>query len=269
MTVFEAIVLGIVQGLTEFLPVSSSGHIELGKILLQTNLGQDSLLFSVVVHAATALSTMVVFGKDIWQLLRGMFQFRWNEETQFAAKILLSMVPAGLVGLTFKTELEALFDGNLLLVGCSLLFTGLVLWLTTVLKPRVATEVSFGQALAIGLAQAVAILPGVSRSGSTIATALMVGVDRSKAARFSFLMALPVIFGATLLELKDYLEAPAGHATGLTALPLALGFAAAFVTGLAACRLMIGLVRRGKLVYFAIYCLLVGAAAVSWAFTQR
>jgi undecaprenyl-diphosphatase len=261
MTVFEAIILGIIQGLTEFLPVSSSGHIELGKALLKTNLGDENLLFSVVVHAATALSTVIVFWKDIGHILRDLLKFEWNESTQFAAKIVLSMIPVGIVGLFFKKEVEGFFEGDILLVGAMLMVTGCLLFLTTFVKPAQPTDVTFGKAFIVGLAQAVAILPGVSRSGSTIATALMVGIDKAKAARFSFLMVLPPILGATLLEFKDYLEAPANPG-GLGPLALGIGFLASFATGLFACRLMIDLVRRGKLLYFAIYCLIVGAVAI-------
>jgi len=261
MSIFEAVVLGIIQGLTEFLPVSSSGHIELGKALLKTDLGSENLLFSVVVHAATALSTILVFWKDIGQILRDLFKFQWNESTQFAAKIVLSMIPVGIVGLFFKKEVEGFFEGDILLVGAMLMVTGFLLFLTTIIKPAHPTDVTFGKAIIIGLAQAVAILPGVSRSGSTIATALIVGVDKAKAARFSFLMVLPPIFGATLLEFKDYLEAPA-NVDGISIPVLGAGFLTAFLTGLFACRLMIDLVKRGKLVYFAIYCLVIGAVAV-------
>jgi undecaprenyl-diphosphatase len=265
MSIWESILLGIVQGLTEFLPVSSSGHIELGKALLRTDLGSDNLLFSVIVHAATALSTVIVFWRDILDILRGLLKFQWNEPTQFAAKIVVSMVPVGIVGLFFKHEVESLFEGNIGLVGGMLVVTSALLFLATIIKPANPTDVTFGQAIAIGLAQAVAIVPGISRSGATIATALMVGVDKAKAARFSFLMVLPPILGATLLELKDYLEAPASPG-GTTPTVLGAGFVAAFLTGLFACRLMIGLVRRGKLVYFAIYCLVAGLLAMwlSW-----
>jgi undecaprenyl-diphosphatase len=263
MNILEALLLGIVQGLTEFLPVSSSGHIELGKAVLGLNLEGDNLLFSIVVHAATALSTLVVFRKDIGILLKGIFRFRWNDETQFAAKIVVSMLPVGFVGLLFKHEIEALFEGNVLLVGSMLLVTGGLLMLTHFFKKQSGSEPGFVQAIIIGLAQAVAILPGISRSGATIATALLAGVDRNHAARFSFLMALPPILGATLLEVKDYAQA-GEQASHLPATVLVAGFLAAFVVGLLACTLMINLVRKQKLVYFALYCLVAGTTAIAW-----
>ncbi|MEM6845958.1 MAG: undecaprenyl-diphosphate phosphatase [Bacteroidota bacterium] len=260
MTIIEAIILGIVQGLTEFLPVSSSGHIELGTVLLGVQ-SKDNLLFSVVVHCATALSTIVIFRKDIAQIIQGVFRFQWNEETAYVAKIVVSMIPVGLVGALFKDEIEAFFGGKVLLVGVMLLITGTLLALTYYAKKQ-AGQVTFPKALIIGIAQACAIMPGISRSGATIATALLVGVQKEQAARFSFLMVLAPILGASLLEVLDYLEEPAS-AEAISSLALILGFLAAFISGLLACQWMIAIVKRGKLIYFAIYCFIVGTIAIA------
>ena len=266
MTLIEAIILGIVQGLTEFLPVSSSGHIELGTVLLDIQAaGEDNLLFSVTVHCATALSTIIVFRKDIAAILIGLFEFKWNESTQYAAKILVSMVPVLFIGLFFKDQVEVFFGGQVLLVGLMLLLTGTLLALTYYAKLQ-SGQVTFSKAIIIGIAQAIAIMPGISRSGATIATGLLIGVEKEKAARFSFLMVLGPIIGASLLELKDYWEAPA-VAGQISALTLSLGFLAAFLSGLLACQWMISIVKRGKLIYFAIYCFIIGGIAIysSWA----
>lgn len=271
MTFLEAIILGIIQGLTEFLPVSSSGHIELGKILLgiQPN---DPLLFSIVVHAATALSTIAIYWRDILTIIKDLFAFTWNESTRFVVMIIISMIPVGLVGVLFEDQITAFFDGQLLLVGTMLILTGGLLWFSSRAK-AMDGDLNFIKAFFIGLAQAVAILPGISRSGSTISTALILGVDREKAARFSFLMVLPPILGATLLKVKDYMEvASAGtevaseHAVAPAV--LAVGFIAAFVSGLFACQWMIKIVKRSKLDYFAIYCWIVGAIAVVASFVM-
>lgn len=261
MSIIEAIILGIIQGLTEFLPVSSSGHLELGKAILGTELGDEDLLFSIVVHAATALSTVVVFRQDIVDLLKGIFKFEWNQETQFAAKILLSMIPVGVVGVLFKDEIEAMFFGKPEVVGLMLLVTGVLLLFTHYRKQTEGTPVTFGKSVIIGIAQMIAILPGISRSGSTIATALLVGVDKSQAARFSFLMVLPPIIGANLLEIKDFVEKPVQDVSFAV---LAAGFVAAFVSGLFACQWMISLVKKSKLIYFAVYCIIVGLIASSY-----
>lgn len=258
----EAILIGILQGLTEFLPVSSSGHIELAKVLLGVEEVGDALLFSVVVHGATALSTVVVFRRDIGQLLSGLLRFRYNQETDFVAKILVSMVPVGVVGVVFKDEIEFFFAGNTALVGSMLILTGLLLLITNYLDKQTDRPVNWFQAIVVGVAQAVSIIPGISRSGATIATALLLGVGREQAARFSFLMVLIPILGATALKLKDYYENPAA-AEGLSIEVLTAGFLAAFLTGTVACLWMIRLVKRGKLSYFGVYCLLVGGLAVA------
>lgn len=252
MDVFQAIILGIVQGLTEFLPVSSSGHIELGTFLLGTN-PSDNLLFSIIVHGATALSTIIIFRNDILTLIRDLFKFSWNESTRFIVYIIISMIPVGIAGLLWEDKIEALFGGNVIFVACMLLITGTLL-LITYFTPDRDGVITGPKALVIGLAQAVAILPGISRSGATITTALYMGVEKSRATRFSFLMVLPPILGATLLKVKDFLEADVTTETSLAAGPLIAGFLAAFIAGLIACRWMIMIVRRGKLIYFAYYC---------------
>lgn len=261
MGLIEAIILGIIQGLTEFLPVSSSGHLELGKALFGYSFDEESsLLFTVILHAATALSTVVVFRKTIVALARGLFAFKWNEETRYVLLLALSMVPVMAVGLLLKDAVESLFNGQLVLVGTMLLVTGLLLWFTQKASNPTGS-VTPKRAFVIGLAQAIAILPGISRSGSTIATALLLGVDREQAARFSFLMVLPPIAGATLLALKDFSDAdPTTQTAGNAA--LIAGFVAAFLSGLLACQWMIAIVKRSKLTWFAVYCFLVGSAAM-------
>ncbi|MEP0987007.1 undecaprenyl-diphosphate phosphatase [Ekhidna sp.] len=258
MSWIEALILGIIQGLTEFLPVSSSGHLEIGSVLLNAQ-SSDNLLFAVVVHLATALATIAVFKNDIVGLLKDIFKFEWNESTQFATKILLSMIPVFVVAVFFKDEIETLFTGNLVLVGSMLLITGALL-LFAHYKKDGNKSVGFVGALIIGIAQAFAVLPGVSRSGSTIATALILGVERSKAARFSFLMVLIPILGASLLELLDYADDTAAHTIGGSS--LVIGFLAAFLSGYIACKWMITIVRKGKLTYFAIYCFIIGTIAI-------
>ena len=251
MNGWEALILGIIQGLTEFLPVSSSGHIELGSFLLDVQ-STDNLLFSILVHGATALSTIVVFRKDILNIFRGLLKFQWNEETQFAAKIVISMIPVGLAGVLFEKEIEQFFGGNVVFVACMLLITGTLLLITWFTRDQNG-EVTWWKALIIGIAQAIAILPGISRSGATITTALYLGVDKVRATRFSFLMVLPPIIGAMLLKFKDLAEAPEA-VSSIQVSVLLTGFIAAFISGLVACRWMISIVRKGKLIYFAYYC---------------
>lgn len=259
MSVIEALILGLIQGLTEFLPVSSSGHLELGSFFLGTQ-SEDNLIFSILVHGATALSTVVVFRRDILTIFVGIFKFSWNEETQFAAKIVLTMIPVGAVGLLFEDQVEALFGGKILLVGAMLLVTSALLSFTYFNKKHEG-KVSFMNAIVIGIAQAIAIFPGISRSGATISTALLLGVNKERAARFSFLMVLPPIIGAMLLKTKDLIEAPE-ISVSIPVLSLVVGFLAAFVSGVFACKWMISIVQKGKLIYFAIYCGIVGLLAV-------
>lgn len=261
MEIIDAIVLGIIQGLTEFLPVSSSGHLEIGKALLgDESVPQESLLFTVVLHFATALSTMVIFRKDILAILKGVFKFEWNEDLQFISKIALSMLPAVIVGVFFEEELEQLFNGNILLVGCMLIVTAVLLFLADKAKDT-QKKVSFANAFVIGVSQAIAMLPGISRSGATISTSVLLGNDKTKAARFSFLMVVPLIFGKIA---KDLLSGELNYDSGnFTA--LSVGFVAAFVAGLFACTWMIALVKKSKLSYFAIYCVIAGSAAIIWS----
>ena len=260
MEIIDAIVLGIIQGLTEFLPVSSSGHLEIGKAILGDNsIPEESMMVTVVLHFATALSTIVVFRKDIAEIFKGLFQFKYNEETEFSLKIILSMIPAALVGVFFEEELETLFGGNILFVGFMLLITALLLWLADKARDT-GKPVSFSNALVIGISQAIAILPGISRSGATISTSVLLGNDKGKAARFSFLMVVPLILGKIAKDILD------GKLAGTTVdfVPLAFGFVAAFIAGLVACTWMIALVKKSKLRYFAIYCFVVGLIAISF-----
>lgn len=262
MSVIEALILGIIQGLTEFLPVSSSGHLEIGKHLLGVE-ATDNLTFTVVVHGATVLSTIVVFRKDIAHLIKGLFAFKWNEETQYLFKIAVSMIPIGIVGVFFKDYVEELFNTEkiMLLVGCMLLITATLLAFTFYAKSK-DKEVSFKDAFIIGIAQTIAVLPGISRSGSTIATGLLLGNKREAVARFSFLMVLIPILGENVLSfLKDDFTASGS----IGAMPLLVGFIGAFVAGLLACKAMISLVKKGKLLYFAIYCAAAGAIAIIFA----
>jgi undecaprenyl-diphosphatase len=264
MDSLDAIILGIVQGLTEFLPVSSSGHLELGKAILgDTSVPEESLLFTVVLHFATALSTLVVFRKDVFEIFKGLFQFRWNEEFQFAVKILISMIPAACIGFFFEEQLESFFGGNIAFVGAMLLITALLLWLADKAK-NTGKKVGYNHAFIIGIAQAIAMLPGISRSGATISTSVLLGNDKSKAARFSFLMVVPLIFGKIA---KDIVSGDLSGETG-NVMVLSLGFVAAFISGLFACTWMIKIVKNSKLSWFAIYCVLVGLAAIIVSFYQ-
>ncbi len=257
MNSLQAFILGVIQGLTEFLPVSSSGHLEIGNYLFGVN-AHSNLLFAIVVHGATVFSTIVVFWKDIWNLLQGLFKFQWNEETQYITKILFSCIPVAIVGLLFQKEIASLFDSNLLFVGAMLLVTATILFFTFFAKTG-DKSISFRDAFIIGLSQAVAILPGISRSGSTIATGLLLKNKREHVARFSFLMVLLPIIGANILDMMNG-EMNSNDAIGF--LPLLTGFIAAFISGLLACKWMISLVKKGKLIYFAIYCLIVGLITI-------
>jgi undecaprenyl-diphosphatase len=256
--IIEAIVLGIIQGLTEFLPVSSSGHLELTKFFLNDDsVAEQSMLMTVILHGATALSTIVVFRKDVLDILKGLFQFKWNEETLFSLKIIISMIPAAFVGLLFEEQMEQLFDRQIILVGFMLIVTGLLLFLADRAK-RTDKSVSYGNALIIGISQAIAILPGISRSGATISTSVLLGIDRERAARFSFLMVVPLILGKIA---KDVLSGEINYSSG-NLVPLSIGFIAAFFTGLIACTWMIKLVKQSKLSYFAYYCFIVAIIAI-------
>lgn len=258
MNWFEAFILGLIQGLTEFLPVSSSGHLEIGKAILGTDM-KESLSFTIVVHAATVLSTIVVFNKDIWELFKGLFRLKWNEETKYFFKIIISMIPVAVVGLFFKDHVEGFFSGdNIGFVGFMLIITSLLLASSHLVKAG-DKNISTSNAFLIGIAQAFAVLPGISRSGATIVTGLLLGNKRELVARFSFLMVLIPILGETLLDLSSR-ELVKDSGVGVT--PLLVGFIAAFASGLVACKWMIGIVKSGKLIYFAIYCFIVGTITV-------
>lgn len=259
MNWIEALLLGLLQGLTEFLPVSSSGHLEIGKALLGITT-KNNLVFTVVVHGATVLSTIIVFRKDIFELLKGLFSFQWNESTQYIAKIALSMIPIGIIGVSFKDQVEEIFntDNILLLVGFMLLITASFLAFTYYAKQK-EKEISFKDAFLIGMAQTVAILPGISRSGATIATGLLLKNKKSEVAKFSFLMVLVPIIGENILNVFNGTYTSQGS---IELMPLIVGFIAAFLSGLLACSWMIKLVKKGKLIYFAIYCLIIGLIAI-------
>ena len=260
MSFLEAIILGVIQGLTEFLPVSSSGHLELGKALLgDTSIPQESMLFTVVLHAATALATIVVYRREIGQIIAGLFQFKNNDAFRYSVKIVISMVPAAAIGVVFSKELETLFDHQILLVGLMLWLTGILLMVADRAK-NTAKSVGFSHAIIIGIAQAVAILPGISRSGATISTSVLLGIDRTKAASFSFLMVVPLILGKIA---KDILDGALTLSDDQFSV-LAAGFIAAFITGLFACQWMIKLVRKAQLKYFSYYCFVVGALAIGY-----
>jgi len=258
MSWIEALILGIIQGLTEFLPVSSSGHLELAKVILgDTSLPEESLLMTVVLHAATAISTLVVFRKDLLEIFTGLFQFKWNEQTIFSLKVVISMIPAAFVGVFFNDAIESLFGGRLLLVGSMLIVTAVLLLLADRAKTS-EKGVGYWDSIIIGISQAIAIMPGISRSGATISTSVLLGIDRSKAARFSFLMVVPLILGAMA---KDLMSGEINYeSTHL--MPLIVGFIAAFITGIMACTWMIALVKKAKLSWFALYCLVVGLVAI-------
>ena len=258
MDILDSILLGLIQGLTEFLPVSSSGHLEIGKALLgDESIPEDSLIFTVVLHFATALSTLVIFRKDIATLIAALFKFEWNDDTQFIVKIMISILPAGFVGILFESELESLSGNNILLVGVMLIVTAVLLFLADRSK-KTDKKVGFWDAFIIGASQAIAMLPGISRSGATISTSVLLGNDKSKAARFSFLMVIPLIFGKIAKDLlSGDLSYNAENFSSLSA-----GFIAAFLSGLFACTLMIRLVKNSQLKYFAYYCCIVGLLAI-------
>ena len=263
MNWLEALVLGIVQGLTEFLPVSSSGHLEIGQALLGTS-GEENLTFAVIVHAATVLSTLVILWREVAQLFKGTFTtLQWNQEKDYVAKILVSMIPVFVVGLFFKDLVVEFFGNGLLLVGICLLITAALLALSEWLQKKrqgIGHEVTYKDAIIIGLAQACAVLPGLSRSGTTIATGLLCGVKKESVAQFSFLMVLIPILGEAFLDLLKLMQGELNSELGLV--PAIVGFLAAFLTGCFACRFMIEIVRRQRLVWFALYCAVVGTAAI-------
>lgn len=257
---FEALILGLIQGLTEYLPVSSSGHLAIGSALFGIE-GEENLAFTIVVHIATVFSTLVVLWGEIAWIFKGLFKGRMNDETRYVINIVVSMIPVGIVGVFFKDEVEAIFGSGLLVVGCCLLLTALLLTFSYYYKPRQKASISMRDAFIIGLAQACAVLPGLSRSGSTITTGLLLGNDKSKLAQFSFLMVMPPILGQALLD-GVALAQGENIAGDIPLSSLLIGFIAAFVSGCLACKWMINIVKRGKLIYFAIYCAIVGLATL-------
>ncbi len=294
MSWWEALILGIVQGLTEFLPVSSSGHLEIGHVLLGTA-GEENLAFAVVVHTATVLSTLVILWNEVAWLLKGTFTTtKWNAEKDYAAKILISMIPVFIVGMFFKEQVEDFFGNGLLLVGICLLVTAILLWLSEfITKQRqkkalaisnlasdvkeidsnlvnaneeVGKDISYWSAFVIGLSQAVAVLPGLSRSGTTIATGLLCGVKKSKVAQFSFLMVMIPILGEAFLDLLKAMQGSANTENSIAVGVLIVGFLAAFLTGCFACKFMINIVKKQRLIYFAVYCLAAGLFTIIYHF---
>lgn len=260
MTWLEGLLLGLLQGITEFLPVSSSGHIELGQALFGAQVSDD-LMFSVVVHTASMLSIIVVFRNDLAFLVKQSLRFEWNTESRYVSMLLLSMIPTGFVGLMFEDEIAVLFDNQILLVGFMLLVTALLLFSTRLVKKN-DKDISFRSALIIGIAQTIAIIPGISRSGATIGTALLLGIDKSKATRFSFLMVLLPIAGGTLIKAIDLFGNIEKYSGEL--IPMATGFIASFIAGWIACNWMLSIVRKGNIVYFSIYCFIVGIIAIGF-----
>ena len=261
MNSLEALVLGLLQGLTEYLPVSSSGHLTIGSTIFGMT-GEESLSFTILVHVATVLSTLVILWKEIVWLLKGLFQFRWNHETKYVVNILISMIPVGIVGLFFKDTVEEIFGSGLLIVGIMLLVTASLLAFAYYAKPRQKETISKKDAFIIGLAQACAVMPGLSRSGSTIATGLILGNKKENLAQFSFLMVIPPILGEALLETLKLMSGTEVASSDIPTSSLVIGFFAAFISGCIACKWMINIVKKGKLVYFAIYCAIVGAITV-------
>jgi undecaprenyl-diphosphatase len=258
MNWFEALIFGLVQGLTEFLPVSSDGHLEIVKYFFGGI--EESFLFTVVVHGATVLSIIAVFWKEIIRLLKGIFKFTMNEETVYSLKIVVSMIPVAIIGFTLREEVGALFVANMDITGSFLLVTALFLTIGHFVRKR-EKPITYGGAFLMGIAQALAVLPGLSRSGATISTGLMLGNSKNELARFSFLMVIIPIIGANLVEV---ITSEPTSVNGVL-LPLTVSFAAAFVSGYFACRWMINIVKRGKLGWFALYCLVVGLSLILFA----
>ena len=269
MNTFQALLMGLLQGLTEYLPVSSSGHLTIASTLFGID-GEENMLFTIMVHVATVLSTIVILGGEIWKIIKGMFGPLnagakglncLNPDHRYVLNILVSMIPIGIVGVFFKDQVEAIFGSGMTIVGICLLVTALLLTFSYYARPRERESISLGHAFIIGLAQAIAVLPGLSRSGSTIATGLMLGEKKSNMAQFSFLMVIPPILGEALL---DVLKMVKGESLGAEIgwMPLTVGFLAAFISGCVACKWMIGIVKKGKLIYFAYYCAIAGVISL-------
>lgn len=263
MDTLQAFILGLIQGLTEYLPVSSSGHLTIVSNLFGIN-GEENLAFTVAVHVATVLSTLVIFWKQIVWLFKDLFKFQWNEGTRYVACVVVSMIPVGIVGVFFKDYVEDIFGSGLLVVGCMLLLTAFLLAFSYYAHPRQKEKIGFFDAFIIGIAQACAVMPGLSRSGSTIATGLILGNKKESLAQFSFLMVIPPILGEALLDVmkasKEGLSAVAGD---ISATSLIVGFITAFIFGCLACKWMVDIVKKGKLIYFAVYCAIVGLITIA------
>lgn len=267
MDCIEALVLGLIQGLTEYLPVSSSGHLAIGSALFGIQ-GEENLTFTIMVHVATVLSTLVILWKEVDWIFKGLFKFRMNDETKYFLNIVVSMIPVGIVGVFFKDTVEDVFGSGLMIVGAMLVLTSVLLAFSYYAKPRQKEKISLRDAFIIGLAQACAVMPGLSRSGSTIATGLLLGNKKEKLAQFSFLMVIPPILGEALLDVVKAMKGEAVSA-GIDTLPLIVGFVAAFVSGCLACKWMINIVKKGKLIYFAIYCAIAGVVTMLFSFLKQ
>lgn len=263
MSWIEALILGLLQGLTEYLPVSSSGHLAIGAALFGIE-GEENLAFTITVHIATVFSTLVILWKEISWIFKGLFKFQMNDETRYTFNILISMIPVGIVGVFFKDQVETIFGSGLTIVGCMLLLTAALLAFAYYAKPRQKEKISLRDAFIIGLAQACAVMPGLSRSGSTIATGLLLGNKKENLAQFSFLMVIPPILGEALLDIVKMIggENMMGN---IPATSLVVGFMAAFISGCLACKLMINIVKKGKLIYFAIYCIIAAIFCLTYA----
>ena len=266
MNWLQALILGLVQGLTEYLPVSSSGHLAIGQALFGLNDGSSNLAFTVLLHVATVLSTVVILWSEIVWIFKDLFQWKWNEGTRYVVNILISMIPVAIVGFFFKDKIEEVFGSGLFIVGIMLLVTAALLTFSYFAKPRQKENISPLHAFIIGIAQACAVMPGLSRSGSTIATGLLLGNKKEKLAQFSFLMVIPPILGEALLDVKDIAEVGFSEAmSGISPVAAIVGFLAAFLSGCLACKWMINLVKKGKLVWFAVYCVVIGILAIVFA----
>ena len=265
MNEIQALILGLVQGLTEYLPVSSSGHLTIGQELFGVTTDEKAqLAFDIVVHVATVMSTLVILWKEVAWLFKGFFKFKDNDEMRYIINILVSMIPVGIVGVFFKDYVEDIFGSGLLIVGCMLLVTALLLTFSYYAKPRQKENISIKDAFIIGIAQACAVMPGLSRSGSTIATGLLLGNKKELLAKFSFLMVIPPILGEALLDGVKVIKGENVFGS-ISTTALAIGFVAAFLSGCFACKWMIDIVKRGKLIYFAIYCAIIGIAAIAYS----
>lgn len=271
MNTIQALLMGILQGLTEYLPVSSSGHLSIASELFGVD-GESNMVFTIAVHVATVLSTLVILGGEIWKILKGMFSpmlpygkglDRLNSDQRYVLNIVVSMIPIGIVGVFFKDKVEEIFGSGLLVVGCCLILTAALLAFSYYARPRERENISLRDAFIIGISQALAVLPGLSRSGTTIATGLVLGNKKTSMAQFSFLMVIPPILGEALL---DVMKVAKGEDLGgeIGMWPLIVGFLAAFISGCIACKWMIGIVKKGKLVYFAYYCAIVGVAVIAY-----